>query len=73
LKLTFVKHLKPQGKITFDPNYGDVLPCPALNCEQTQNNVRKFSEFCINWLPPSSEPDAGCSTWRYNSTEHIPV
>jgi len=73
LKHTFVEHLMPHGDITFDPSHGDVFPCPAPNCEQTKHNIKKFSVYCITWMPPSSEPETGCSRWRHNSIEHIPV
>jgi len=52
---------------------GDVFPRPAPNCEQMKHNIKKFSVFRITWLPPSSEPDTGYSTWRNNSIYHIPV
>jgi gentisate 1,2-dioxygenase len=51
LKLTFAKHLMPHGDTTFDQSHGDVFPCPAPNCEQIQHTIKKFSVFCINYLP----------------------
>jgi len=32
----------PHGDITFDPSHGDVLPCPATNCEQIKLTKRNF-------------------------------
>jgi len=61
--LLFVQLWMPCWHITCDPSDGDVFPCSAHNCEQTTHNMKKFSVFCINWLPPSSEPDAGWWTW----------
>ena len=72
LKLTFVGYLMLHGDITLDQNHGDVSLCPASTCGKSKHNINKFSVFCIIWLP-SSEYDTGCSTWRQNSTEHIPV
>jgi len=54
----------PHGDITFDPRHGDVIPCPAANCEQRKCNIKKFSVFHITWLPPSSDPDTGCSALK---------
>jgi len=72
-KLLFVNHPMPHADITLDPSHGDVFPCPTPNYEQTKHNMKKFSLFCINCLPPPSEPETGSSTWRHNSTEHIPI
>jgi hypothetical protein len=47
LELTFVGYLMLHGDITFDQSHGDVLPCPAPNCEKTKHNIKKFSVFHI--------------------------
>jgi hypothetical protein len=65
--------MKLNGHITFDQSHGDASPCPESNCEKTKHNIKKSSVFHITRLPPSSEPDTGCFTWRHNNIEHIPV
>jgi hypothetical protein len=65
--LLFAQHLMIHTDIKFDASQGNVLPCPAPNCEQTDHNIMKFSEFCMN------QPDTGCSTCSHNTIVHIPI